>query len=182
MLTVLVTLIMIFLSFHVLPLAIGINIKSHPLKSLLTFILIVSIQVFIYWLGIWAGNMFMYLMDGFSGVIIFIGFLLIGIRMLMEVFNIRKGERSYSHEKFWHIALASLAQGINSFLVGLMFYYIPTINVRYTLIVLLIAVSVISLIGLFMKSQKLNLVFASLLYAIGGIGMLFSGCFLAFYY
>ena len=181
MLTVLVTLIMIFLSFHVLPLAIGININSNPLKSLLIFILIISIQVFIYWLGIRVGNVFMYLMDGFSGVIIFIGFLLIGIRMLMEVFNIRKGERSYSHEKLWHIALAALAQGINTFLVGLMFYYIP-INVRYTLIVLFIAVSIISLMGLFMKSQRLNLVFASLLYAIGGLGMLFSGCFFAFYY
>ncbi len=181
MLVTIVFLILIFLSIQVLPVAIGINVNGKPLKAILLIIVLSTVQLLTYWLGLKLGSTFMYLMEGFKTVVVFLGFVLIGIRMLMEVFNIRKGERTYSIDSIGHVALASFAQGINSFLVGLMYYYI-LINERDTLVTLFAATIVISIIGITMKPGKLTLAFASLLYSLGGLVMLFAAVYFSFFY
>ena len=123
----------------------------------------------------------MYLMDGFSSVVLFIIFLLIGIRMLMEVFNIRKGERTYTIDWIGHVALASTAQGVNSFLVGLVYYYID-VNENHTIIALLSATLFISIVGVFLKPGKLTFALASLLYTIGGLIMILAAIYFSFFY
>ncbi|MBC8320465.1 MAG: manganese efflux pump [Bacteroidetes bacterium] len=180
MLTTIVVLIIIFLSVQVFPVTLGINVSAKLAKSLLFVIVLTLTQVLTYWLGLKLGSTFMYLMDGFKSVVVFIGFLLIGIRMLMETFNIRKGERTYSINSIGHVALASLAQAINTFLVGLLFYYLA-VDEQYTLIILFALTVVVSIMGIAMKTRKLTLAFASLLYAIGGIIMLISAIYISFF-
>lgn len=178
---VIVSIILVFLAIQVLPVSIGIVVGKNLGKAILIILILAATQLATFWLGLKVGNLFMHLMDGFSGAIIFICFLLIGVRMLMEVFNIRKGERTYSIDSKGHIALASTAQGINSFLVGLVLYYIPT-DEKYMLVFLLSATVVVSILGIIMKPQKITLAFASLLYTLGGLTMLFSSVYFSFFY
>jgi putative Mn2+ efflux pump MntP len=181
MLTILIILILVFLSAQVLPVAIGVNVSNGYSKSFLLVIVLALTQLVIFWIGLRIGNTFMYLMTGFKSVVVFIGFLLIGIRMLMEVFNIRRGERTYSVISISHVALASVAQGINSFLVGVMFYFIDY-NETFMLILLFSSSVIISLGGLFVKYGKLSLAFASFLYTIGGLVMLIAAIYFSFFY
>lgn len=180
MLTTLVVIIIVFLSVQVFPVAVGIDVKGQPGKAILLIVVLSLVQVVTYWLGLKLGSSFMHLMDGFKGAVFFIGFLLIGIRMLMETFNIRKGERTYSINKTGHVALASLAQGMNTFLVGLLFYYLA-VDEQLTSILLFVLTVLIATIGIIMKSGKLTLAFASLLYALGGLIMLISAIYISFF-
>lgn len=180
MLSLLVTLIIIFLSFQVFPVAIGINVAGKLGKAVILVVVLSVVQVSTYWLGLVFGETFMHLMDDFSGVVFFIGFLLIGIRMLMETFNIRKGERTYSIDSIGHVAIASLAQGINTFLAGLLFYYI-FFDEQGTIILLFVLTVIVAIAGIVMKPGKLTLAFASLLYAIGGLIMLISAVYISFF-
>lgn len=165
---------------QVLPVAIGIDASGKAGKAIILIVILSLVQVATYWLGLKLGNSFMYLMDGFNGAIFFMGFLLIGIRMLMETFNIRKGERTYSIDSIGHVALASLAQGINTFLAGLLFYYLK-IDQQFTIILLLGLTVIVSIVGVVIKPGKLTLVFASLMYAIGGLIMIVSAIYISFF-
>ncbi len=180
MLTTIVVLIIIFLSIQVFPVAIGINIKGNWLKATLFVVVLSLLQVVTYWLGLKLGSTFMHLMDGFKGVVFILGFLLIGIRMLMETLTIRKGERTYSIDSIGFVILASLAQSMNTFLVGLLFNYID-INEQFTLILLLVLTIVIATIGVMLKPEKQSLTFASLLYAFGGVIIIISSIYITFF-
>lgn len=179
--TIIISIILVFLAVQIFPVALGVDTKGKVMKIALALLVLTAIQLISFWVGLKLGNTFMYLMNGFKGVVIFIGFLLIGVRMLMEVFNIRKGERSYSIESTGHIALASLAQGMNTFLVGLMFHYIKP-DEQYIFLFFVISTLLISIIGILLKPEKITLAFASLLYTIGGLVMLFSAVYFSFFY
>ena len=180
MLTTLVILIIIFLSVQIFPVAVGINVTGKPGKAVLLVTVLSLTQVLTYWLGLKLGSSFMHLMDSFKGAVYFIGFLLIGIRMLMETFNIRKGERTYSIDSIGHVTLASLAQGMNTFLAGLLFYYLA-VDEQFTLMLLFSLTVVIATIGIVMKPGKPTLVFASLLYALGGLVMIITAIYISFF-
>ena len=107
------------------------------------------------------------------------GFSLIGIRMLMEVFHIRKGERTYQVEKTTHVLFAALAQAMNTFLAGLLLTYlavdIPIYEILFGFSFLF------ATLGVWNSASKFNLSLASLFYLLGGLVMLISGIYLAFY-
>ncbi len=180
MLTTIVILIIFFLSIQIFPVANGIDVLGKPGKAILLIGVLSLTQLLTYWLGLKLGSTFMHLMDGFKGAVYFIGFLLIGIRMLMETFNIRKGERTYSIDSIGHVTLASLAQGMNTFLAGLLFYYLA-VDVQFTLILLFSLTVIIATIGIIMKPDKTSLVFASLLYALGGMVMIITAIYISFF-
>jgi len=180
MLTIIVVLIILFLSVQVFPVAIGVFIKGNWLKATLFVIVLSLLQVVAYWLGLKLGSTFMHLMDGFKGVVFILGFLLIGIRMLMETLTIRKGERTYSIDSVGFVILASFAQSMNTFLAGLLFNYL-NINEPFTLILLLGLTIIIATIGVMLKPEKQSLIFASLLYTLGGITMIISGIYVTFF-
>ncbi len=181
MLTAILIVILLFLSVQVLPVAIGINASENYARSFFLILVLSVTQVLTFWFGLKTGESFMYLMEGFKSVVVFIGFLLIGIRMLMEVFNIRKGERTYTITNVSHVALAAVAQGINSFLTGILFYYMK-FDEKSMLIFLISSSLLISIGGLAMKPGKLSLAFASLLYTIGGFVMLAAAVYFSFFY
>ena len=180
MLTTIVILIIFFLSIQIFPVAIGINVSGKPGKALVLVIVLSFIQLLTYWLGLKLGSSFMHLMDGFKGAVFFIGFLLIGIRMLMESINIQKGERTYSIDSIGHVILASIAQAVNTFMVGLLFYYLE-VDERFTLIVLIVISILIATVGIIMKPGKFALSLASLAYALGGLIMIISAVYISFF-
>jgi len=180
MLTAFIVIIIFFLSVQVFPVAIGINISGKPGKAVILIVVLSLVQVVTYWFGLKLGSSFMYLMDGFKGAVFFIGFLLIGIRMLMETININKGERTYSTDNLGHVILTSIAQGINAFLVGLLFNYLD-IDEMFTLTILFIATLFIATVGIIMKPGKFALSLASLVYAAGGLVMIVFAVYISFF-
>ena len=180
MLTAFIVIIIFFLSVQVFPVAIGINITGKLGKAIILIVILSLMQVVTYWLGLKLGSSFMHLMDGFKSAVFFIGFLLIGIRMLMETINIHKGERTYSINSMGHVLLASIAQGINAFLAGLLFNYL-LIDEKFTLILLTILTIVIATTGIIMKPGKFALSLASLVYALGGLVMIVFAIYISFF-
>lgn len=180
MITTFVIIILFILSIQVFPVAVGINVSNKPAKAILIIIVLSFVQLATYWLGLKLGNLFMHLMDGFKGAVFFIGFLIIGIRMLIETININKGERTYSINSINHVLLASIAQGINTFFVGLLFYYL-VIDQKLTLIILLIMSVIIATVGIVMKPGRFPLSLASLAYAFGGLVMIGFAIYISFF-
>ena len=120
-----VVVILIVLSFQVIPVALGIEPKNG-LNQTIWFVLILILGQFILFLtGYLLGQRFMHLMDDFRGTVLFIGFFLIGIRIMLDAFKVRKGERTYYYDETMPVILASLAQGINTFLAGILLTFVP---------------------------------------------------------
>ena len=179
MFTATVVFILFALSIQVLPVALGIDIKLGMGKAIWFGLLIVLGQFLFLLFGLFLGERFMHLMEGFKGAIIFVGFFLIGIRMLMDTFNVRKGERTFSVESLLQVILASAAQAINTFLAGLLFTFFA-LDTQWLVLVLLVFTTVVTGFGLFAKSGKQTLAFSSLLFAIGGLIMIISSVYLGF--
>ena len=110
---------------------------------------------------------------------IFIGFSLFGIRMIMDAFHVRKGERTYVMGNPLTVILASFAQAINTFLAGMLFTLLPVDN-EFLLMVLLIFTVIVSGAGIMMNPEKTERALASLLFSLGGIVMLFAAVYLGF--
>jgi len=98
----------------------------------------------------------------------------------METLSIRKGERTYSIDSVGFVVMASLAQSMNTFLAGLLFNYID-VNEIFTVILLLVLTVIIAVVGVILKPEKQSLIFASLLYTLGGITMIISSIYITFF-
>ena len=181
MLDVVVSVIIITLSFQVLPAALGID-QNKGLNQTIWFALLLLLgQGLMFLFGFLLGERFMHLMENFKGIVIFLGFFLIGIRMIFEAFVVRKGERTYTFDSTMPVILASLAQGINTFLAGLILTYLP-FERQWLTIILTIATLIITGIGTMMKPGKSSFSFASFLFLLGGFWMIFSSIYLGFFY
>ncbi len=180
MLSAITILIIFFLSVQVFPVAIGFNSHKNLNITILGVAILPISQVLLFWLGIKLGSTFMHLMDGFKSVVFLFGFLLIGIRMLMELFPIRKGERSLELSKLKYIIFSAIAQGANTFLAGLLLFYVQFNSVL--IFGLLFSVTLLfSIVGAMLVPKKLTLALASLFYALGGIVMIISSIYISFF-
>ena len=170
--------ILLILSFQIMPVALGIDYRKmnifHVASSI--FLLILG-QVVLFLLGTLLGDKFMYLMSGFKRFVLFIGFFIIATRMIMEALEIRKGKRTYLLTKANQFILPSVAQAINTFLAGILFNLI-SFNLSRDLIYLSIFSLAISFPFIFIKNEKQSMLAVSLLYMVGG-GML---TILSFYF
>lgn len=179
--SILTLMIILALSVQVLPVSLGLSFNQKIQSVILYSFVIIAFQLLLLWLGIITGRSILYLMKGFSGVVIFIGFFLIGIRMILEVFSIRKGERTYEISSLNQIVLASIAQGINTFLTGILLFYIEESNLRPIIIMTLASIT-FTVIGLILKPNRSSLIIISLITLIAGITMLFNGVYITFFY
>jgi putative Mn2+ efflux pump MntP len=102
------------------------------------------------------------------------------MRIAMESFAVRKGERTFNADNNQNIFLASLAQSINTFLAGLMFYFFD-FSQAHLLIVFFALSFIISVSGVLIKFSKLSLAFTSLVYLVGGIGLVITSVYLGFF-
>ena len=163
--------ILFILSFQVMPVALGIDPKQNKPFVILSGILFLTVgQVLLFLLGVWLGNSFMHLMENIKDFILFIGFTLIAVRFVMEAFNIRKGERTYQIDKPTLFIFPSIAQGINTFLAGILFFFMPVALVN-DIMYLAIFTLAFTLLFTFIKTEKTALSVISLLYLAGGVFM-----------
>ncbi len=179
MIDIVFIILLVAFSFQVFPVALGLRAGEPALSTALGAFVLIAIQVLLLWLGYLAGNAFTYLVAGFDKAILFMGFLLIGVRFIMEVFKIRRGERTYQIDNISSAGLAALGQGINTFLLGILCSLIET-DILANLIILGISASVLTIAGILSSPHKLTLTFASFLYLTGGIVILFAGAFFTF--
>jgi putative Mn2+ efflux pump MntP len=172
-------LIIIALSFQVFPIALGISSKGDIKNTIVSILMLSLSQTTLFLLGYYAGEQFMHLLDNFKSTILFAGFFLIGIRMIIEVLRIRKGERTFIIEDRNSLLFAALAQSINTFLAALLIYYIP-IDKMFLAIILFVSSLTVSIIGVTVKPERLSFSFASLLYLVGGIIIIVSSLYFIF--
>jgi len=173
-------LFMFILASQTYPTFLGTNRASKSSKSFLFVLIPVATQISFFWLGYVIGNNFIYLMQDFKTVVVFIGFLIIGIRFIVDAFTVRKGKRTFQTENILQLVLASIAQSTNTFLLGLLFCFF-NINLLQTLAFLGFATMIFSFAGILSKTSKRSLAFASLLFLSGGIFMIASSFYLAFF-
>jgi len=168
------------LAFQVFPVSLGTDIKKGGVNSITIVVSLFLMQTLMLWLGIIVGRQFLHLSAGYANNVVFIVFFLVGMRIAMESFAVRKGERTYNSHNNQSIVLASLAQSINTFLAGMMFYFF---NFEETLLVFIIFILALlfSGAGSLIKLSKQSLAFTSLVYLIGGIGLIISSIYLGFF-
>jgi putative Mn2+ efflux pump MntP len=169
----------ILLSFQVFPVALGIPGKEAPGKSILPIIILALTQVIMFLAGYYLGEKFMHLLRNHAAMVMFAGFFIIGIRMMMEVLKIRKGQRTYELTGEKSVFLVAFAQSINTFLTGLLFFFIP-VDMIIVPVVLLVASLALAAAGAFTGITKTSLAFASLLYLIAGILIIVSSVYFIF--
>lgn len=171
--------ILFVLSFQVMPVAIGMDTKKIPVFQLMSgILLLVTGQLLLFLLGIWLGNSFMHLLSGMKTYVLFIGFLLVAVRFNMEAFKVRKGERTYVVSKSNSYIIPAIAQAVNTFLSGILFYFISK-NPGTDLIYLAVFSFSLTVLFVFIKYNKLALTAISFLYmTAGGILMAISIYFL----
>ena len=115
--------ILFFIAAQLFTVAIGIDFKQSGAKAILFVLSLALGQALLFWLGYSLGSLFMHLMEGFKSFVVFAALFLIAIRMMMESFQVWKGLRTYIIDSFRISVFAGLAQGINAFLVGLLFCF-----------------------------------------------------------
>ncbi len=175
-----VSIIILFvLSFQVMPVAVGIDVKKTPVFQLTSSILLLVLgQLLLFLLGVWLGNRFMHLLSGLKTYVLFIGFFLIAVRFNMEAFKVRKGERTYIAGKSTFYIIPAITQAVNTFLAGILFYFMPG-SLSHYLIYLAVFSFIFVVLFVLIKYKKLALTAISFLYMIaGGILMAVSFYFL----
>lgn len=168
------------LAFQVFPVALGSSIKQNASASLKLITALVLTQTLMLWLATLVGQRFLYLTEEYRNTIVFIGFFLVGMRIAMESFAVRKGERTFNADNNQNIVLASLAQSINTFLAGLMFYFFDFSQL--SLVTIFFALTLlISLLGSVVNLNKQSLAFTSLVYLVGGLGLIITSIYIGFF-
>jgi putative Mn2+ efflux pump MntP len=160
--------------------AIGIDFKQSGAKAILFVLSLALGQALLFWLGYSLGSLFMHLMEGFKSFVVFGALFLISIRMMMESFQVWKGLRTYIVDSFRLSVFAGLAQGINAFLLGLLFVFLPYEKNQLTLTLFAFAF-LFSLVGALVKSSKNSITFAALMFVLGGLVMAFSSIYVGFF-
>ena len=178
--SVVVVAVLFFLAIQSFPIAIGIDAKKSKKNALLFVLVLALMQTCLLWAGLQLGGLFMHLMDGFKGIVLFLGFSLIGIRMLMEVLQIRKGSRTYQLDRISHVFFAALAQSMNTLIAGLMLTYLVITGLP-VLSIIIFSSLFISVAGVLLPTSKQTLSLAALLYLLGGLVMMVAGVYLAFF-
>ncbi len=174
------SLIIFSLSVQVVPAGFSLNVGSDRLKALTATAIMVSVQTLMLGLGKLLGGSFLHLIEQWKHIIIFAVFFLIGIRMLMDAFKIRKGKVAYNLENSKLAILTSIAQSINTFLAGMMFYFFTGINFETSLIAIFFLTSFMMLPAIYTKQDNTSRIFSSFLYVIGGGVFIFSAFYLGF--
>jgi len=176
---IVVILVLIALSVQVLPVALGIDPKKGFISLGHGLILIVSQLLFLY-VGFLLGNRFLHLLENYKEIVIFMGLFLIGVRMIMDAFKIRKGERTYLLDNTTTLIMASVAQGINTLLAGLILSYI-SFTISQLMFVLLISTFIVTVVGVLLKAKKYSYTLSALLYSLSGMIILVSSVYLGFF-
>ncbi len=175
------SLIIFALAVQVVPAGISLNVGSDRLKALTATVIMAFTQTVMFGLGKLLGNSFLHLVVNWRSGILFAIFFLIGIRMIMDAFKIRKDKVAYRLEEPKFMFLTSVAQSINTFLAGMMFYFFDTVNFETSLIAMFFLTGFMIMPAIYTKKDATSKSFASLLYVTGGAIFIFSSFYLSIF-
>ena len=169
--------LIVALSFQTVPVALGLKSDFGSLRTLGFALLIPLTQVALFLAGIATGLRLMHLLADIRGIVLFAGFALIGVRMIIESFRVRKGERTYRLEQIQAVLLAASAQAIYTFLAALL---LASLVIDWRMMVLALSVSTLFMsgLGVSLKQGKTALSLCSFLFVLGGIYMLVCAVYL----
>jgi hypothetical protein len=168
------------MGIQVLPIALGLDTHGDKFKIVWFSLVILLGQLVLFIAGFLLGNRFMHLLDDYLGTVIFAGLFLVGVRFILEAFKVRKGERTYTIDSTATVLLASLAQGINTFLVGILASAIvETRNIMLTYLAIAAVTSIV--LGIALPQQQSSYSFASFLYFFSGLLLLVGSVYLGFF-
>ncbi|MBR7176259.1 MAG: manganese efflux pump [Bacteroidales bacterium] len=129
----------------------------------LMFALVLALgQGLMYYLGSLLGGTFMHLLTKLSKWIIFALCFSVAYRMLLNTLKIKKGENLYFIETKKQLLLLSIALGVNAFIVGLMYEFMPMFH-YYTPCIMMIVAFVWAIVMMLIPFSKMKLTFNSLL-------------------
>lgn len=169
-------LFIIALAYNTFPLALGLNRdkrNSHFLNVLLA-IIFGLIQAVMYKLGALLGETFMHLFEEHDQFAVFAILLAVSVRMTIEAFKIRRGERLFSFDNYVKFVMMAVAAGINTLIVGMTYNYLNLFGVL-TPAVLLAAGFAWSIAGISMNLTRVNILLSSLIQLISAVIILSIG-------
>ena len=168
------------LAIHVIPSGIHLNVGTNKVQAILAMVIVALLQVLLFGLGRLMGGALLHLVEGIKTGILFFTFFLVGVRMAMEAFKIRKGNVVMRLDNSKLMVLTGVAQGIDAFLVGMMFYFLPEVEFETSLIALFFLTSFLMLSSIYSEEKKSAYAFASLLYMLGSLVFVFSSLYFLF--
>ena len=137
-------------------------IGNLQLGRKLTAALVLALgQGVMYKLGCLLGGTFMHNMAKHSQWMVLIICFSIAYRMVMNTLKIRKGSNLYFVDTIKHLLLLSVATGVNAFIAGLMYDFLPLFQ-NMTPAVLVAAGFVWSVVAMLIPFSKMKLTFNSL--------------------
>lgn len=179
MLTLIISLVLFALAIQIFPIAIGIDQTKDLSKGLWFGVVLVSVQIIFFLVGHLLGEQFMHLLKDFKGVVFFAGLFLIGVRVIMEAFKVRKGERTYLIDNTQTALLASVAQGINAFLGGILFTLLA-FDRQWLTMTFLIFTAIVVIAGFVLKPTRQSYLISSILFFMSGLVMIVASVYLGF--
>ena len=174
-------LLMPALAVQTAPLALGMMKQSNGLPHLsLRLLIIALVQTLMLYFGILTGNRFMYLLVDLRAPVLFAAFFLIAIRYFLEIFKIRKGERTYNIKNDFEIIIPSVAISINTFLTGILLFY-TDYQLKTILGEIFIFSFVFGILFSLLPFAKRSFGIISLLYLVSGVVFITISIFFAFF-
>ena len=174
------TFIIFALAIHVIPPGLHLTVGSNRLQAIMATVIVAAIQMLMFGFGKMIGGTFLHLVEGMKTGILFFTFFLVSVRMTMEAFKIRKGDVVMRLDNTKLMVLTGVAQGIDAFLVGMMFYFFPEVKLETTLIALFLIASFLMMPAIYTGEKKGAYSFASLLYIFGALVFVFSALYFLF--
>lgn len=156
------------------------TMNNLQLGRKLAYAIVIALgQGVMYTLGTLLGNTFMHTMASFSKWVVFALCFSISYRMLLDTLKIKNGTNLIMVEKNLHLILLSVALGVNSFIAGLMFDFMPLFH-NMTPYIIMAAAFVWSVVFILIPFTKmklmlnsfLNVIMAGTIAAIGIFGLL----------
>jgi len=172
-------LILFSLAVQVVPAGISFRLRSNKFKTFQAVLVMAVMQAVMISAGAFLSATFMHLIEDWKNGIVLAVFFVIGIRMMMDAFNIRKGKTAYHLETPLFLLLTAIAQSINTFLAGMMFYFFPEVSIQKASWLLLGLAALMMLYSVWMAGNKQAKVMAALLYVIAAVIFISSSFFLA---
>jgi len=168
------------LAVHVIPPGLHLNVGTNRVQAVLATIIVAALQVLLFGFGRLIGGTFLHLVEGMKTGILFFTLFLVGVRMAMEAFKIRKGNVVMRLDNTKLMVLTGVAQGIDAFLIGMMFYFFPGVKFETSLIALFFLTSFLMIPAIYTEEKKSAYAFASLLYILGSLVFVFAALYFLF--
>ncbi len=155
----------------------AINNSQFEKKWFYAFVVALG-QGVMYELGSLLGGTFMHTIESFSKWVVFALCFSIAYRMLIDTLKIKNGTNLFMIEKNLHLILLSVALGVNPFIAGLLFDFIPLFQ-NLTPFIIMAAAFVWSVVFILIPFSKmkltlnsfLNVIMAGTIAAIGMLGL-----------